>query len=650
MSRDIFKKRVEYKPFEYPEVQQFIDAMNKTFWVHSEVNFDADVQDFKTKLKPHEQECIKRNALAIAQVEVAVKPFWGDIHKVLPKPEFNNLGATFAESECFDKDTQVLTNSGFKYFRDLTEDDLVAQYEISDKSVTFVKPTEYITKPFKGKLHHYKGRTMDLMVTPEHEIVVAESHSRKVKKVKSCDGRWGGSYFTQVAGYKQGDKEFTTLDKLLIALQADGYLHGTSPSGAVQGRLDFMIAFKKEHKIERFKGFLNELGIEYTTFPWGNGLTGMRGSLKDFLTLEEIQKIKTFDYINLEDIDANWGKQFVEELRLWDSSAKPGLKSFTYYNSREEAIDKVIGICAISGYRTCKGINRTAEQGLKVVNPKGTNPVRKSSKTCWALSITPTDTLKYPKRVEVDYDDYVYCVTVPSGCIIVRRNKGVVVSGNCRHSDAYARLIEVMGYNDEFKKLLEIPVFKKKLELFEKHFGPDIDFVDKLFFFVIVIENSSLFSQFANILAMSRFKGAMKNIANMIAWSSIDEQGHSNAGIFILNQIFQEHPEMKKSQEAVEEIIKDYIAYESSLLDWIFEEGEFEWYTKEDVVNFMKFRVDTALEQMSYNKIYNITPEQYSKMKWFDEEVFSGESDDFFAKRPTAYTKHDKPFDAENLF
>jgi len=167
--------------------------------------------------------------------------------------------------------------------------------------------------------------------------------------------------------------------------------------------------------------------------------------------------------------------------------------SFIYYNSREEAINKVIEICALSGYRTCKGINRTAEQGLKVTNPQG-NPVRKSSKTCWALTITPLDKTCYPRRSEVEYDDYVYCVTVPSGCIIVRRNKGVVVSGNCRHSEAYARLIEVLGLTDEFKKLLEVPVFKKKLELFEKHFGPEIDFVDKLFFFVIVIENSRLVS------------------------------------------------------------------------------------------------------------------------------------------------------------
>lgn len=649
MSRDIFKKRVEYKPFEYPEVQPFIDAMNKSFWVHSEVNFDADVQDFKTKLKPHEQECIKRNSLAIAQVEVAVKPFWGDIHKTLPKPEFNNLGATFAESECFDKDTQVLTNSGFKYFRDLTEDDLVAQYEISDKSVTFVKPTEYITKPFKGKLHHYLGKTIDLMVTPEHEIIVEHPSSHLVKKVKSCDGIWGGNYLVPSAGYKQGNKEFTTLDRLLVALQADGTLVGNTPTGNDRGRLGFSFILRKEHKIERVKGFLEELGIEYKTSLRSDGMTAINGTLNGYLTIEEIHKIKTFDYINLEEIDANWGKQFLDELRLWDSSARKGTKSFTYYNSREEAIDKVIEVCAISGHRICKGVNRTAEQMLKVANPQG-NPVRKSAKTCWALTITPVDKATYPKRVEVDYDDYVYCVTVPSGCIIVRRNKGMAVSSNCRHSEAYARLIEVLGLTDEFKKLLEVPVFKKKLELFDKHFRQDIDFVDKLFFFVIVIENSSLFSQFANILAMSRFKGAMKNIANMINWTVFEEDLHSKSGTYILNQIFQEHPEMKKSQEAVEEIIKDYLSYESSLLDWIFEEGEFEWYTKEDMLNFMRFRVDTALEQMGYNKIYNITPEQYSKMKWFDEEVFSGESDDFFAKRPTAYTKHDKPFDAESLF
>jgi ribonucleoside-diphosphate reductase beta chain len=37
--------------------------------------------------------------LAISQIEIAVKSFWGDIFKKLPKPEIGNVGATFAESE-----------------------------------------------------------------------------------------------------------------------------------------------------------------------------------------------------------------------------------------------------------------------------------------------------------------------------------------------------------------------------------------------------------------------------------------------------------------------------------------------------------------------------------------------------------------------
>ena len=315
----IFDKRVSYKPFEYPEVLQFTDAMNKSFWVHSEVEFTADVQDFKSNLSPSEKEVVKRSLLGIAQVEVAVKTFWGDLYKYIPKPEFNGVGATFAESE------------------------------------------------------------------------------------------------------------------------------------------------------------------------------------------------------------------------FW-------------------------------------------------------------------------------------------------------------------HSEAYSRLLEVLGYNNEFEKLVEVPIFKRKLELFEKHFGQDISFINKLLFFVIVIENTSLFSQFANILSFTRFKGYMKNTANIIAWTSVDEQTHANAGVYILGKIFEEYPEERLSQETLETIIKDYISYESELLDWIYENGELSFYTKEDVLNFMKYRVDMAITQLGYNKIFDITPQQYSKMKWFDEDVFANELDDFFAKRPTAYTKHDKSITGDDLF
>ncbi len=315
----IFDKRRNYKPFEYPEVLQFIEAINKSFWVHNEIDFTADIQDFKSSLTPVEQEVVKRSLLSIAQVEVGVKTFWGDLYKYFPKPEINGLGATFAECEF-------------------------------------------------------------------------------------------------------------------------------------------------------------------------------------------------------------------------------------------------------------------------------------------------------------------------------------------RHSEAYSRLLEVLGYNDEFEKLLEIPVFKKKLDLIENSLFTNNDIVSKLLFFTIVIENASLFSQFANILSFTRFKGFLKNTSNIIAWTSIDEQTHANAGIYLLNKLEEEGfvtPEMKLDMRSQ---IFEYIKYESELLDWIYEEGELSFFTKEDMLNFMKYRVDESLAKIGMDKLFEITDEQYKKMMWFDEDVFANELDDFFAKRPTAYTKHDKSITADDLF
>jgi ribonucleoside-diphosphate reductase beta chain len=95
----IFDKRTAFKPFEYPEVIEFVDAINHSYWIHSEWNFISDIQDFNTKLSSKERNAIKNALLAISQIEVSVKSFWGKIGDKLPKPEFNAVGATFSESE-----------------------------------------------------------------------------------------------------------------------------------------------------------------------------------------------------------------------------------------------------------------------------------------------------------------------------------------------------------------------------------------------------------------------------------------------------------------------------------------------------------------------------------------------------------------------
>ena len=97
--RNIFERRMTLKPFEYPELYEYVPAIRHSYWIHTEFNFTSDIQDFKTHLSETERNAIKNAMLAISQIEVAVKSFWGDIYHKIPKPEVGAVGSTFAESE-----------------------------------------------------------------------------------------------------------------------------------------------------------------------------------------------------------------------------------------------------------------------------------------------------------------------------------------------------------------------------------------------------------------------------------------------------------------------------------------------------------------------------------------------------------------------
>ena len=98
-NRDLLQKRVNMRPVEYPEFTPFKDAIRHAYWVHTEFNLSDDIHDFHARVSEAERSAITRTMLAIAQVEVSVKSFWGDLMKRFPKPEVGAVGYTFAESE-----------------------------------------------------------------------------------------------------------------------------------------------------------------------------------------------------------------------------------------------------------------------------------------------------------------------------------------------------------------------------------------------------------------------------------------------------------------------------------------------------------------------------------------------------------------------
>ena len=214
-----------------------------------------------------------------------------------------------------------------------------------------------------------------------------------------------------------------------------------------------------------------------------------------------------------------------------------------------------------------------------------------------------------------------------------------------RHSEAYSRILEVNGLEKEFELALQSKPFRD-YNYFVTSYMASEDIASKSTFFSLIIENGSLFSKFSNVLAFTRFKGIMKNTSNIIAWTSSDEDIHANGGIWIINQLRKEGY-LKITQQEVKGMCNEYIQVESNLLDWIYEYGELDWFSKDDMLNFIKVRIDEALIKAGFDKVFNT---KSPKMEWFNEEIYSQALDDFFAKRPVDYTKHDKSITANDLF
>lgn len=101
---NVFEKRVNILPSEYPQLLKYKDAIRHSYWIDDEFNFTSDINDFKINISDIERSAIERTMLAIAQIEVNVKTFWADMYKRMPKPEIGDVGMTFAESEVRHKD------------------------------------------------------------------------------------------------------------------------------------------------------------------------------------------------------------------------------------------------------------------------------------------------------------------------------------------------------------------------------------------------------------------------------------------------------------------------------------------------------------------------------------------------------------------
>lgn len=224
-----------------------------------------------------------------------------------------------------------------------------------------------------------------------------------------------------------------------------------------------------------------------------------------------------------------------------------------------------------------------------------------------------------------------------------------------RHADAYSNLLEIMGLNEEFKAIVDVPAIKKRIAYLEQSMQnpvDDKDYFHNIILFSMFVENVSLFSQFLIMMAFNKHRNLLKGISNAVEATSKEEDIHARFGFEIVNIIKSENPEWwnKDTIGEINRLCKEAFKAESAIVDWIYGDSDLDFLPKETVKEFLKHRFNQSLQAIDVKPLYEVDAAAVKSTDWFVEEILSTKNVDFFVKRSTAYSKKTKAFTEDDLF
>ena len=225
------------------------------------------------------------------------------------------------------------------------------------------------------------------------------------------------------------------------------------------------------------------------------------------------------------------------------------------------------------------------------------------------------------------------------------------------HSRAYSQILENLGLNGEFAELLKEPVVKNRVKYLSKYVNKIYkndkkNITYSLVLFTLFTEATSLFSQFYILLGFNRYRGVLKDISNVVQYTSKEENLHMEGGVALINQIKKENPEIfdEEFKQKIYEETKEAFEAESNLITWILRGYENEFLSQDILEKYIKYRLNECLAKIGINKPYKLREEDIEKFLWMEEEVYASALTDFFHKRPIDYAKTNKSYNEEELF
>lgn len=318
------------------------------------------------------------------------------------------------QGECYTDDTEILTDKGFKLFKNVKKEDLIAEVD-KFGNINFTKNYNLIEKDYEGNIDIYqsikKKNSFSLKVTPNHRMVINKRKQKNNKKywsnsteiIKSEELNLHRDNRIMLSGKTQINKDinFNFEDALNVAYQADGQKDFN--------RKKVRFHFSKKRKILRLKLILDNLNIKYDekiTKSKTTKISFYKDNLK-FLTFHQKYNLKNISY--------NWCIDFLNEISLWDGSKKNQV--INYSSIIKDNVDFIQEIASISNYKS-------------IINKQ----IRNNKTDLYSITLSQKnyksgDSLtKYQEY----YKGKVYCATVNTGKLLVKHNNITSICGNSR--------------------------------------------------------------------------------------------------------------------------------------------------------------------------------------------------------------------------
>lgn len=364
---------------------------------------------------------------------------------------------------CHDEETRILTQDGFKYFRDLSDVDEVAQWDPDTRAMTFVQPLVRTVRDWDRPLLHFENKgAVNMCVTHTHRMRVSSSkdgawltetaeqtaqRSRSVRFVGFVD--WIGQEEAEFKlpglpkspGYSGCDELRFRMDDWLEFL---GYV--ISEGGVClrpskedpKTLLPYQIKLSQretvsDDRIVKIRDCMDRMGIPYSEFPnpltgdvnwsingkqfwqWFYENVGKTGDVKRiprrFLKLSKRQLQILFEALVL-------GDGYVDPRENCDSGA--------YYSTSKGLCEDFQELCIRLGRRCLVRLHKPAE-GNRL--------------TRWRAMWSPGRDFQFnmdntPIK-KTDYDGKVYCCKVPTGYIVTERHGCIAYQGNTGEANSF---------------------------------------------------------------------------------------------------------------------------------------------------------------------------------------------------------------------